>query len=637
MNSDEKINVIIPIGGVGKRFSDEGYIYPKPLINVLGKPMIARVLRNLDQKYVNKVIIVYNPYLSNFNFEEILKFQFRDVNFQFIRLKGKTKGAVHTISFGLEQLTNEDLDRGFLVMDCDTFYNENILEQFSNKENKNCIFYFKDEIPSPIFSYIKLNNCNEVIDIEEKVKISDNANTGAYGFKTGHVLKIYCDKLINNPSSQETYISLLYGLMLKDGIKITSSLVKNFVCLGTPIHVKTYCRDNADKVEKLRICFDLDNTLVTYPTISGKYETVLPIEKNINLLKYFKSLGHTIIIYTARHMKTTQGNVSLAISRIGPTTFDTLKKFDIPYDELYFGKPYADFYIDDLAINTSSNIENEIGIYNTDTESRHFNKIEKNNHTVLKTTNNDGELYFYRNIPIELKLLFPDCIKIEGNTIEMENIQGITYSYLYINNNFSTKHLTNLFRTIDIIHNCSVKGSPSNINSNYAPKLKARTLSNLQLMKELDTGLGLYYKIFNSLCEYEEQNLAIPSVIHGDMVFTNIIILPDERLKFIDMRGKVGDELTIFGDKFYDYAKVYQSIVGYDFILNGLQENVEYVYTFDNKFTSYITETFGGDYCRYIKYITASLIYSLIPIHNVDMIKFNRYIRLINKLISNTI
>ena len=48
---------------------------------------------------------------------------------------------------------------------------------------------------------------------------------------------------------------------------------------------------------------------------------------------------------------------------IGKITFDTLDKYDIPYDEIYFGKPYADYYIDDLAINCYDELEKKLGFY----------------------------------------------------------------------------------------------------------------------------------------------------------------------------------------------------------------------------------------------------------------------------------
>ena len=59
----------------------------------------------------------------------------------------------------------------------------------------------------------------------------------------------------------------------------------------------------------------------------------------------------------------------------------------------------------------------------------------------------------------------------------------------------------------------------------------------------------------------------IKKVIHGDPVFTNILINQFGKIKLLDMRGKQGDEITIYGDWLYDWAKIYQSIIGYDEIL----------------------------------------------------------------------
>lgn len=107
---------------------------------------------------------------------------------------------------------------------------------------------------------------------------------------------------------------------------------------------------------KKRFCFDLDLTLVTSST-TNDYSTVEPIPEMINLLRNLKKHGHHIIIYTARRMRTHQGNIGLVIADVGLITLETLKRLDIPYDEIYFGKPQADFYIDDKAINPWLTVE----------------------------------------------------------------------------------------------------------------------------------------------------------------------------------------------------------------------------------------------------------------------------------------
>jgi DevC protein len=114
-------------------------------------------------------------------------------------------------------------------------------------------------------------------------------------------------------------------------------------------------------------------------------------------------------------MKTHKGNVGAIVADIGRITLDTLDKFDIPYDEIHFGKPYANFYIDDLAVNANSALDKALGIYSIDTPSRSFNKVEYNNKTVTKYTSNEGEVYWYNNIPPDIESYFPKVITASGN------------------------------------------------------------------------------------------------------------------------------------------------------------------------------------------------------------------------------
>lgn len=100
----------------------------------------------------------------------------------------------------------------------------------------------------------------------------------------------------------------------------------------------------------MRICIDLDGTICETKQDHETYADVLPIKGAVETLHKFKRDGHYIIIYTARHMKTCDGNLSKIIARIGKVTLDWLEKHNVPYDEICFGKPYADIYIDDKSI-----------------------------------------------------------------------------------------------------------------------------------------------------------------------------------------------------------------------------------------------------------------------------------------------
>lgn len=618
------MNIIIPIGGIGQRFKDEGYLMPKPLISVLGKTMIYRVIDNLKLNDEDTIYIVYNNQLKEFNFENLVKFYFPKKNIKFISLDHVTKGASETILYGLNEMPVKELEKEFLILDCDTFYEEDILDYYRKSDNKNMIFYFEDKQTNPIFSYIKLDSNNWVTKIAEKVKISDWANTGAYGFHTGRTLKQYIEKLPS--ATTELYTSCVYNEMLKDNLVIKGQQITKFSCVGTPLQLQIYCNKNKHNSEPLRICFDFDNTLVSYPTIPGDYYSVEPIQRNINFLKLLHSLGHTIIIYTARRMKTHGGNVGQVVADISRVTLDTLDKFDIPYDEIYFGKPYANFYIDDLAVNPSISMNQTIGVYDTEITPRTFNKVDYNKDKVVKTTSNPGEIYWYQNIPKHREHLFPKVYNITGNQITMENIEGVNFSYLYTNKLLKVEQLKELLQQLNMLHITigKVKTYP-NVYADYNQKLRDRYNNNLDLYNKYIHAESIFKKLDNLLFHYDK---AVFAVIHGDPVFTNVL-QTEQGLKFIDMKGKIDNELTIIGDAYYDLAKVYQSILGYDFILNDIELDNVYI----NEFKNVFEDLFEEKGLRIIKMITASLFFTLMPLHTEDQDKFAKYFKIINTLL----
>ena len=105
----------------------------------------------------------------------------------------------------------------------------------------------------------------------------------------------------------------------------------------------------------MRIVFDLDGVICELKKPSESYSDVIPKKKIIQKMRNLKEEGHYLIIHTARHMRTCDGDVTKVIEKIGKITEDWLEKWQVPYDEIIFGKPYADAYIDDLGIEFSTN------------------------------------------------------------------------------------------------------------------------------------------------------------------------------------------------------------------------------------------------------------------------------------------
>ena len=610
--------IIIPIGGIGQRFKDNGYKKPKALINLYGKSIISYLLDNLNIDNIEYIFIPYNKEYKKFRFEDFLIKQYPEINFKFFCLENNTRGAAETINIGIDYL-DEKRNIPVICLDSDNWYTCDIISQWNGE---NCIFSFDDENENPIYSYVKTNENNEILDIKEKEKISNYACTGAYGFKSIIDLKKYTKKIINENITQkkEFYTSGVIKEMINDGHFFKNKIItkSDFICLGTPIQLKFFYNNYPKKnsmnneiiIKKKRICFDLDNTLVTFPTIKDDYTSVKPIEKNINFLRYLKSFGNIIIIYTARRMKTHNGNIGKINTDIGKITFETLEKFNIPYDEIYFGKPYADFYIDDLGLNCFNDIEKETGYYNNKIIPRDFHTIDTENINIInKKGNLSGENYYYQNIPNSLKDLFPIYIHGNNTHIKIEKINGITLSDLYLSKLLNKNTLYHILNSIVRIQKHDVDYNTINIYKNYSTKLMIRYKNfNYSLF---ENSKNIYQSILVKLQYYEKNNLGRKTMIHGDPVFTNIIINNYGKIKFIDMRGKVGDILTIYGDWLYDWAKIYQSLIGYDEILMSNSIENKYKENMIDIFKNYFINRFSDEDFKNLKIITKSLIFTL--------------------------
>jgi capsule biosynthesis phosphatase len=99
----------------------------------------------------------------------------------------------------------------------------------------------------------------------------------------------------------------------------------------------------------MRIVIDLDGTICT---LKQKHETYAEVQLKLGAVEFIKKLraeGHYIIIQTARNMATCESNIGKVMKNIGKVTLEWLEKNGVEYDEIYFGKPNANLYIDDRA------------------------------------------------------------------------------------------------------------------------------------------------------------------------------------------------------------------------------------------------------------------------------------------------
>ena len=267
-----------------------------------------------------------------------------------------------------------------------------------------------------------------------------------------------------------------------------------------------------------------------------------------------------------------------------------------------------------------------MGIFSTDTQPRNFHQVEYDNNKVIKTTSNTGETYYYQNIPDKVKYLFPKIYDITENRITLENIEGVNFSYLYTNKLLKTENLDKLLFSLSSLHSITPTDYPP-IHSNYSDKIRSRYSSNLDFYKKIPDSKSIYTRLSHYLDLYTQ---GISGMIHGDPVFTNVFQTKTD-IKFIDMRGKLGDELSIYGDIYYDLSKIYQSLLGYDFIINDIELDNVYI----DKFIKHFESHFSQQELTNIKLITSSLFFTLLPLHSYSEERTNKYFKIIKNLLND--
>lgn len=99
--------------------------------------------------------------------------------------------------------------------------------------------------------------------------------------------------------------------------------------------------------------FDIDGTICPIKAKDERYEDIIPYENIVQKIRYYKKNGARIILFTSRNMNTYKGNMGLINKHTAKVLSEWLEKWDIPYDEIIYGKPWPGhkgFYVDDRTV-----------------------------------------------------------------------------------------------------------------------------------------------------------------------------------------------------------------------------------------------------------------------------------------------
>jgi len=234
---EEKLNVLIPMAGAGSRFQQAGYTFPKPLIEVNGKPMIQVVVENLNLD-AHYIFVVQKSHRETYNLDSLLKLIAPGCDV--VETEGITEGAACTALLAKSFIDN---DQPLFFANSDQFVEWDSIE-FMYKMNETQadggIVTF--EATHPKWSFAKLDSYGLVTEVAEKNPISNVATVGFYFWKKGSDFVKYAESMIQKDIrvNGEFYVCPVFNQAIEDGKKIRNYQVEKMWGIGTPEDLKFF-------------------------------------------------------------------------------------------------------------------------------------------------------------------------------------------------------------------------------------------------------------------------------------------------------------------------------------------------------------------------------------------------------------
>ena len=234
---DENLTVLIPMAGAGSRFQQAGYTFPKPLIDVRGKPMIQLVVENLNIK-ANYVYVVQKEHREKYNLDTLLNLI--TPNCKIVEVDELTEGAACTALLAKEHI-NKDTPLFFANSDQFVEWDSNEFLYKMNETNADGgIVSFRATHPK--WSFAKVDEKGLVTEVAEKNPISDIATVGYYYWKKGSDFVKYAEDMIEKDIrvNNEFYVCPVFNQAIEDNKEIRTFDIPKMWGLGTPEDLKYY-------------------------------------------------------------------------------------------------------------------------------------------------------------------------------------------------------------------------------------------------------------------------------------------------------------------------------------------------------------------------------------------------------------
>ncbi|MRX09502.1 NTP transferase domain-containing protein [Pseudoduganella sp. FT25W] len=211
------LNIVLPMAGHGSRFAKAGYTDPKPLIPVFGQPMIELVIENLRPAQPHRFIFVcQQEHLERYALGERL-LQIAPGS-AVIPVQQVTEGAACTVLLTRELIDN---DQPLMIANCDQYIDVSIDDYLARQQGVDGLIMTMTA-DDPKWSFVRLNDNDEITEVVEKQVVSHEATVGIYNYARGSDFVAAADAMIAQDLrvNGEFYVAPAYNSMIAKGQKL---------------------------------------------------------------------------------------------------------------------------------------------------------------------------------------------------------------------------------------------------------------------------------------------------------------------------------------------------------------------------------------------------------------------------------
>ena len=236
------LQIVVPMAGSGKRFSDAGYRLPKPLLRIAGVPMVVQAVRDLSP--AGRIVFVCHPdHVAEHQIDQLLAGYFPQCSV--VVAPGLTAGQACSVRLAATSL---DFDQPVLVAACDNshFYDRQQFAELTSAPDVDAAIWTYRRDPRVLvrpewYGWVRVDAAGDVQSVSCKRPISDNllddhVVSGCFWFRSAGLMVEGIDSLVasNQRVNNEFYMDNVPNVLIAAGRRVKAFEVQKYIGWGTP-------------------------------------------------------------------------------------------------------------------------------------------------------------------------------------------------------------------------------------------------------------------------------------------------------------------------------------------------------------------------------------------------------------------